>query len=480
MKALIWGLVAILGLGLMVLTYDKMMRCKPGAPWASGFIVIGAGEAARPVDSGTVVAVRLRLLPASAQGDALLKSVASSKPLARANLPLRIRSKLIELPIDEMRQLAGWLREGRLPEPGQHEVLAGSQSPAAEPLSVAGETLKVVGVLQPGVALFADCYLAPPHPSLDAGFAQGDADVHDAKLWRLKEEVLYNRKQLKEVMESFPASMFTTLMPQVRPEPQAFLAYLAAQALFLLGGTGVLISLYSWLAVRNQSLLLAAPLQEMIRRPRLLWAVHLVYFGLFLVGALIIYQLPNVHTVLMAAVQGELSSEGKGVLAVAGRAYGTGNMVYAAAVTFVINFFFGSLGVITIPSMIVPGCGVLVASFRATLWGLLLGPSENSLAMAMLPHSGTLLLEGAGYILAAFFAILIPIYLFRSSTGEAKPPAVEEWASLEEREVPLTRTTGQRFRNALMLNLQGNVLVAIVLAAAACYEAVEVILVAGF
>ena len=39
-------------------------------------------------------------------------------------------------------------------------------------------------------------------------------------------------------------------MPQVRPEREAFLAYLAAQALFLLGGTGLLIGLYRWLAGR--------------------------------------------------------------------------------------------------------------------------------------------------------------------------------------------------------------------------------------
>ena len=59
-----------------------------------------------------------------------------------------------------------------------------------------------------------------------------------------------------------------------------------------------------------------------MRRPRLLWAVHLVYFGLFVVGALIIYQLPDLHTVMMSGVQGQISDKGNGVLAVAGRAYG--------------------------------------------------------------------------------------------------------------------------------------------------------------
>ena len=224
---------------------------------------------------------------------------------------------------------------------------------------------------------------------------------------------------------------------------------------------------------------LAEPLQELAHRPRLLWGVHLIYFGLFVVAAVAIYQLPALNTVLMAAVQGELSSKGNGVLAVAGRAYGSGSMIYAAVVTLIVNFFLGSLAMITLPSMIIPGVGALLAAFRATFWGLLLGPSQVTLAYLMRAHSGTLLLEGEGYILAAFFALLIPIYLFGSSAPlqqaavadllELEPAASEEQASI----------TWSRFKHAVVLNLKANVLVAIVLVVAACYEAFEVISMAG-
>src|SRR5208337_4708279 len=113
--------------------------------------------------------------------------------------------------------------------------------------------------------------------------------------------------------------------------------------------------------------------------------------------------------------------------------------------------------------------------------GLLLGPSQVALAYVMRAHSGTLLLEGEGYILAAFFALLIPIYLFRSSAplqkaavadpreSESEPAASEEKAS----------TAWSRFKQAVVLNLKANVLVAIVLVVAACYEAFEVISMAG-
>ena len=289
-----------------------------------------------------------------------------------------------------------------------------------------------------------------------------------------------DRKDIARVMEAFPATSFTIVGPQVRPEPRAFLAYLAGQALFLLGGSGLLIGLYRWLAGRITSPVLAAPLRELARRPRLLWGVHLAYFGLFVLGALIIYQLPDLHTFLMSAVQGEIRSEGNGVLAIAGRAYGTGNILYAAAVTFVVNFFLGSLAFISLPSLIIPGVGGLLAAFRATLWGVLLGPSETSLAFMMLPHTGTLLLEGEGYILAAFFALLVPVYLFGSGVPVQKPAPVDEWSPEPAADLaPAGRGFWSRYAGAWKLSLKANVLVAIVLAVAACYEAVEVILMAG-
>jgi hypothetical protein len=74
----------------------------------------------------------------------------------------------------------------------------------------------------------------------------------------------------------------------------------------------------------------------------------------------------------------------------------------------------------------------------------------------MLPHSGTLLLEGEGYILAAFFGLMIPLAIFR------RPPESDS-------------APKQGYVWAVLLNLKGSVLVALVLAVAAIYEATEVI-----
>ena len=68
MKTGTWAVLAVLGLGLMVLSYDKLVRGDPQAPWAFGFLCIGDGEAAKPLDVGTLVSTRLRLLPAASTG----------------------------------------------------------------------------------------------------------------------------------------------------------------------------------------------------------------------------------------------------------------------------------------------------------------------------------------------------------------------------------------------------------------------------
>ena len=87
-----------------------------------------------------------------------------------------------------------------------------------------------------------------------------------------------------------------------------------------------------------------------------------------------------------------------------------------------------------------------------------MAPSFVGLSGAMLPHSLTMLLEGEAYIVAAFFGLLVPVYLVRKAEG----PGIIK-----------------RYGRALMMNVRGNLLVAIILAIAAIYEAIEVILMMG-
>ncbi len=370
------------------------------------------------------------------------------------------------------------LQSGRLPEAGRNEVLAGARIGPRETQIVGGETLKVVGILKPDAALFAHSFLIPPDDATSKLFPAAVPTVLHGWLVRGSPQEFGDEKFRKPLEEAFPPAQYAWVAPQERLEPRTFYLYLAGLGIFLLGGSGALIAMFRWLAGKFAApdlagsdvavepagpdvgpskvgvRFLAGPLLEMKARPRLVWGVHLVYFGLVIVGSLLIYELADAQLVLLGKVREALATK-TNPLGVAGEAYRSGSIPRAAIVTFLVNFFLGSLAYITMPSILLPGFGVVLASLRAAVWGLILAPVMPALAYAMLPHSGTLLLEGEGYILATLFGMLIPIHIFQSRLGGN----------------PLSR-----FGRVLLLNFKANFWIALVLAVAAIYEATEVIL----
>src|SRR5208337_4317687 len=117
MRTWAWAVPTVVGLALMILSFDRLLKVDPETPWAHGFLCIGQGEAAKPLDVGTRISTRLRYLPASASAQALLKALGGAEAGMRAVLEARLHPKLIEFPIGAMSLLAGTLREGRLPAP---------------------------------------------------------------------------------------------------------------------------------------------------------------------------------------------------------------------------------------------------------------------------------------------------------------------------------------------------------------------------
>jgi hypothetical protein len=63
MRTWAWAVPAVLGLALMILSFDRLLKVDPEAPWAHGFSCIGQGEAAKPLDVGTPISTRLRYYP---------------------------------------------------------------------------------------------------------------------------------------------------------------------------------------------------------------------------------------------------------------------------------------------------------------------------------------------------------------------------------------------------------------------------------
>jgi hypothetical protein len=216
----------------------------------------------------------------------------------------------------------------------------------------------------------------------------------------------------------------------------------------------VFVRLFRWLGHRVRNRVLGPPLAALGRWWGLLAGLHAVVFGTYVVASVAGYAVPELQGLLGSAILQSIQS-GSGPLGIAGKAYGTGNILIAAAVTLGINFLFGSVAVITAPSFVVPGAGVLMTWFRSGVLGLVLAPTGLRLAQVGLPHSFTILVEMEAYIVAAFFALLIPIYLFRKREG---PTVLRRWG------------------RALMLNVKSLAVVFILLAVAGLYEAIEVIL----
>jgi len=181
--------------------------------------------------------------------------------------------------------------------------------------------------------------------------------------------------------------------------------------------------------------------------------INVLYYGVVAVAMLIVAGHPQVQQALTGAV---LESFTEGGLSTVFEAYAEGSVLQAVGLTFAVNFFLGSILVLFIPSMLVPFSGVAIGLIRATLWGLILAPTTPELRTAMIPHSVTLLLEGQGYVLAMLASFAMgKAFLSPSSMGVV------------------------RWRDSYVLGLKGAsriyILVAIVLAIAAIYEALEVI-----
>ncbi len=378
------------------------------------------------------IPVRLRLLSASDAAEMALMVAGDGAPDKALAIKAHVRVKLIEVALDKLGLGASALQSGRLPEAGRDEIIAGARIEQREQLLLGGGPLKVVGTLKPDIALFADSYLIPPSDSASKFLPHDVPTVWPARLVKVPAEQLRDSKTQKEIEAAFPADKYATFTPTGRLDSRAFYRYLGGLALFLLGGTGALIGLFRWLAGRpgmsgkDGARFFAAPLLEMRQRPRLLWAVHLIYFGTVMAASALIYEQPEVQTVLLSKV-GEAFGAKDSPFGIVGEVYRSGNIALAALLTFVVNFFAGSLGYITLTSILFFGAGLFLTWFRAFMWGFLLAPTIPDLAYSMLPHSGTMLLEGEGYILAAFFGFLIPIHTLSSRLGGN---LLSRWAAL--------------------------------------------------
>ncbi|MGD9722214.1 MAG: hypothetical protein AB7O59_11775 [Pirellulales bacterium] len=182
-----------------------------------------------------------------------------------------------------------------------------------------------------------------------------------------------------------------------------------------------------------------------------------LYYGLVVAGML----LATMSRETQAAVHEAVNEGIKGPLSPVVGAYESG-VVPAAAATFLVNLLAGSLLVITLPSLLIPFSGLLVTGYRAVLWGIIFAPTTLEPSGVQLTRglliAGLIFLEGQGYVLAALAAYVQGKgFLLPASVG-----ASSRW---------------QGYRIGLRWTAQHYLLVAAVLAVAAVYEALLVVVI---
>lgn len=325
------------------------------------------------------------------------------------------------------------LSNGRPPTAGEPAVAIG-RAIETEAVEIGGTTFRVVGHFRGDVEVLRRSVVAYDGPVLEASIRS--AGMHAARVLLIDGEAGRRRPA------AAPSTTSITYSRRLRGVD--FVVYLIGVAMLYCGGI-----LVSWRSIERLG---AATLPAVVRgavhflagHPRRFVALNAIYFGTATFLHAVTYFAPELQGFGIALGQA-LIHGGVGVLGLAGTAYQSGNVAYAATVTLLINFFIGAVRDITLPSMFVPGAGAVLGVLRAVIWGIVLSPAIDPVA-----HKFKLVnfLEGEGYVIAMILATEL-FMAVRAPEGRRL----------------------QHYLRAVMLNLQGLLLVAAVLALSAVVEA---------
>ena len=152
--------------------------------------------------------------------------------------------------------------------------------------------------------------------------------------------------------------------------------------------------------------------------------LNAIYYGLVAVAMAYTAFNRSLQETLMAAVGESLT---QGPLAPVLEAYTAQRVLEAIGLTLGVNLAVGSFATITLPSLVVPFSGLLMAAIRALMWGVLFSPQiAGGLGLGELLVGALLglllLLEGQGYVLAALGAYVQgKAFLWPKTVGETGP-----------------------------------------------------------
>jgi hypothetical protein len=332
---------------------------------------------------------------------------------------------------------------GRPPKPGTTEAVAGCLA-RADTFSMDGETYRVTGRLRAGVAGLANSYVISYESHRGQFTSENGATlgwIDPNGLERLESETVDHdaEQQLRMAGGSAINERWLTISAVV------ILAIMAA------AGSVAHIRLLRKLSTRPHHILKPI-LDATVAWPRMFAGFHAFLFGCFFsaMSAALVY--PRINLVMIAIIHW-LFTEGQ--LGDIGNAYESGNIVYAAWMTFKHNYLVATVSFAIVPSLVLLFSGFVVNAFQFCVTGLGLSPTFAGSITHFSYHSITMVLELEAYIVASFLIVLWPFQLF---IGVASGRIWSEW------------------RKGIEIVASGSVLVGIMLAIAALYEATTLIL----
>lgn len=358
------------------------------------------------------------------------------------------------LPLDT---LEACLTQGRMPEPGRPELLAGPLA-RLDAFELDGVAFRVVGRLSGHVAallnayvLIADARFAPlfaESAEAKEAFLLPDAAPHVAAI----EERLREEREAAEGNTAALAALTggTRAMPAMPGTTLALLG-IGALALVACGAAWANTRFLLWRYGREGHWLLLPFLAEVAGRPRLWLALHLVCYGVLLGFMALAVAFPGANATL-SAWMGQVFTDGD--LSFIGEAYASGDVMQAAVATYYHNYVTATLFLTIAVSLAVPFWGVAKTVVSLALVGFVMAPLWAGTLAGYTFHSITMGLEIEAYILAAF---AISVYALRVFRGLFRGNLRAE------------------FVRGILVVAGAAVISGVILAAAALYEAVTLI-----
>lgn len=386
----------------------------------------------------------------------------STKGLLNLEFLPRASLLMIALPREALQPV---LESGRLPDPGKGEVLAGALLSARE-LVVDGQHFTVTGHLRPQASGFTKVYLLPHDPAMETFFTDSPEGKHGSFVADGADRI--------EALIPALADPAAKDLPKVHGGPVQTCPWIAwgvwTSLLLVAGGFSLaFVEVYRHLS-RLPIPGLSHAMQEIVLRPRLIWGLHIVFFGGFF-GAMALGLLDAELNYFFTQYASHEFIDGG--LQYVGDAYESGNIPRAAQATFYNNFVVQTLCLSAGASLVPPFfLGLIKILLSFVVVGFAMAPLWTETAGGMTYHVITLGLELPPYVLAGFGCAVWTRCIWRFLWS----PLQVWYLGDKARGEPLIQEAARQLPRGLLVLAGATLASGVFLYAAAWYEALTLIL----